>query len=173
MDLYMLILRIIHIFGGVFWVGATAINLIFLVPAVRNSGAEGMKFMQTLMGHHRFPVAIGTSAWLTILAGILLYWRDSAGLQLSWIASPVGMGFTVGALAGLAGFLLGGFVVGPTARKFGGLMAQLQAQGAPPTAEQQAEIEKLGARMNTLGRLELVVLVIALLGMATARYWWF
>lgn len=173
MDLYLLILRIVHIFGGVFWVGATAINLVFLIPAVRDSGAEGMKFMQTLMGHHRFPVAIATSAWLTILAGFLLYWRDSAGLQLSWITSAVGLGFTVGALAALGGFLLGGFMLGPTARKLGMLSAELQAQGAPPTGEQQAEMGRLAARMDSLGRLEMILLVIALMSMATARYWWF
>lgn len=173
MDVYLILLRIIHIFAGIFWVGATIINSAFLVPAVRFSGPDGQKFMQSLMVRQRFPTAIAVSAWLTILAGFLLYWRDSGGFQIRWITSPVGLGFTIGALAALASFILGASVLGPTARRFGELNAAIHSAGEPPTAEQQAEVTRLNARMNAIGRINMIFLIIALLSMATARYWWF
>lgn len=173
MDIYLILLRIIHIFGGIFWVGATVINSVFLVPALRSSGPEGQKFMQSLMVHQRFPIAIAVSAWLTILAGVLLYWRDSGGLQISWITSSVGLGFTVGALAALVGFVLGALVLGPTARQLGELNGRFHASGEPPTAGQRAEITRLNARMGKAGGINMILLMVALLAMATARYWWF
>lgn len=95
MDIYLILLRIVHIFAGMFWVGAAIINSAFLLTAASSSGAQGHKFLQNLMVRGRFPIAIAVSAMLTILAGSLLYWRDSGGLQISWINSPVGLGFTI------------------------------------------------------------------------------
>jgi hypothetical protein len=43
-------------------------------------------------------------------------------------------------------------------------------RGGPPTAEQQAEMSRLSARMDSAGRVNITLLLIALLGMATARY---
>jgi hypothetical protein len=173
MDIYLIVLRIIHIVAGVFWVGAALVGTFFLGPAARYSGPEGFKFIQTLMGRARFQASIGAAATLTILAGFLLYARDSAGFQLDWILSGVGLGFTVGALAALASFLEGAFVIGPTGRKFGELSAAIQSQGGAPSPDQQAEIERLNARMNSAGLANTVLLLVALLAMATARYWTF
>jgi uncharacterized membrane protein len=102
MDIFLILLRIIHIFAGVFWVGAALIGTFFLVPAARSSGPEGLKFIQTLMVRMRFQTAIIVAAVLTILAGFFLYARDSGGFQQSWITSSVGLGFTIGALAALS-----------------------------------------------------------------------
>ena len=171
MDIFVILLRIIHIFAGMFWVGAALIGTFFLMPAAKSSGPEGQQFIQTLMVRKRFPIAISISAILTILAGFLLYARDSGGFQISWITSSVGLGFTIGALAALASFIYGAVVIGPTGRKFGELNAAIQAQGKPATAEQQSEMAKLNARMSTEGLINTALLVIALLAMATARYW--
>lgn len=173
MNVFLILLRIIHIFAGTFWVGATVINVAFLLPAVRSNGREGQKFIQSLMVRQRFPIYINVAAWLTILAGILLYLRDSGGLQIRWITSPVGLGFTTGALAALAAALVGAIVMGPTGRRFGELNAAIQAQGEPPTDEQQSEMARLDARMSAGGRIDMILLTIALLSMATARYWSF
>lgn len=37
-----------------------------------------------------------------VVAGALLYFRDSSGLDLSWITRPTGVVFTLGGIAGLA-----------------------------------------------------------------------
>jgi uncharacterized membrane protein len=171
MELYVILLRAIHILGGVFWVGAALIGTFFLGPAARSSGPEGYKFIETLMGRLRFQAAISVSAILTILAGFLLYARASGGFQLAWITSGVGLGFTIGALAALASFLEGAFVMGPTGKRFGELSGEIQARGGQPTPEQGAEMARLNARMNSASLINTTLLVIALLAMATARYW--
>ncbi|HEX9616523.1 MAG TPA: hypothetical protein VGA03_03855 [Anaerolineales bacterium] len=173
MDIFVILLRIIHIFAGMFWVGAALIGTFFLVPAAKSSGPEGQKFIQNLMERFRFRAAISVAAILTILAGFLLYVRDSGGLQLSWITSSVGLGFTIGALAALASLFYGAIVMGPTGKKFGELAAAIQSQGNPPTPEQGSEMAKLNARMSSASLVNMVLLVIALLAMATARYWSF
>jgi hypothetical protein len=122
-------------------------------------------------GTPAIPAAIGIAAGLTMLAGAVLYLRDSGGLQLAWITSNVGLGFTIGALAAVAGSIEGGAVLGPTGEKLGKLSAEIQTQGKPPTPEQQAELAKLNAKMNSGGLLSTILLTIALLAMATARYW--
>ncbi len=50
--------------------------------------------MDYLVTRGRFAVATAVTGILTILAGGTLYWIDSRGFQLSWIASGPGIGCT-------------------------------------------------------------------------------
>jgi hypothetical protein len=45
------------------------------------------------------------------------------------------------------------------------------ATGGPPTPEQQARIAHLGAEIEKHGKIDLVLLLLAVASMATARYW--
>jgi uncharacterized membrane protein len=169
-----LLLRIVHIFAGVFWVGAAIVTFAFFGPAARAVAAEdpraSQKFVQTVMGRQRLTTAMGAAAGLTMLAGIMLYGIDSGGFRLSWITSGVGLGFTIGALAAIASAFVGGVILQPTSSRIGALGAAMAERGGPPSAEQQAEMGRLSARMNSVGRINITLLLIALLGMATARY---
>lgn len=173
MNIILILLRILHIGAGVFWVGAALVSVAFITPAARASGPEGQRFVRTLMVERRLTLAVNVSSWLTIGAGALLYLRDSGGLQMSWITSGVGLGFSIGALAALVSVLLGMTVLGPTARRIGALGAAMQAGNGPASAERQAELSRLNARMGVATRINVVLLTIALLCMATARYWSF
>jgi len=104
MDLYVIVLRILHIFGAVFWAGTTFLFTGYVGPAVMASGPEGNKFMQALLGQTRFLRVIAAAAGLTALSGLLLYWRASGGLRPAWIGTGTGLGFTIGGLAGLIAF---------------------------------------------------------------------
>lgn len=116
-------------------------------------------------------MSIGIASYLTVGAGILLYWRGSGGLQLAWMTSGVGLGYTIGAIAAFVSFFLGLLVFSPTSRKLGAVSAAIGPTG--PTSAQLAELDRLNARMDAAGKLDVIVLVIALLAMATARYWFF
>jgi hypothetical protein len=48
---------------------------------------------------------------------------------------------------------------------------QIAAAEGPPTAELGAELQRLQARLKVLGRTILALIAIAVLAMATARYW--
>ena len=169
MDIFMIVMRLIHIVTGVFWVGGSFVMLSHIVPAADAAGPAGGQFMQRLMQRGLTRAILGAGVF-NVLAGVLLYLRDSAGLQLSWITSPVGLTFTVGALAALAALIYGGAVTAPAGTRMGRLGQEIQAGGKPPTPEQMAQIGSLQAAMVQGARINVALLAIALIAMAIARY---
>ncbi len=93
MDVLMIILRILHIFSGIFWVGTNFFMVLFLVPSLRLAGPAGGTVMGKLTTS-RFSLTIGLAAIITVLAGLTMYWLDSKGFQLSWITGPSGIVLT-------------------------------------------------------------------------------
>jgi len=172
MDILQIVLRIAHIFGGVMWVGGAVMFFFFLEPTAKATAPESQKYMGYLMSRGRFIKFMTVVSMTTILAGALLYWRTS-GFRIEWITSGPGLGFTIGATAGITVFVLGNLLIGPTAEHLAGLAQQIQAAGVPPSAEQAAELGRLEARLSKLGRIDILLLGTALLTMATARYWTF
>ncbi|MFQ5945958.1 MAG: hypothetical protein ACE5NC_06855 [Anaerolineae bacterium] len=170
MDLYVILLRIVHIFSGVFWVGAVAFMVFFIQPTAVALGPDAQKFMQHLIFRRRLTDVVLTTAFLNVIAGILLYWEASAGLRLDWITTGAGIGFTGGALAAFAALGVGFFVTRPAVLRMGALGAEIQAAGQPPTSEQEAELHEIQDRSAKAGRWTLTLVGIALLFMATARY---
>jgi hypothetical protein len=47
---------------------------------------------------------------------------------------------------------------------------EIQAQGGPPSPEQAARLQALAERLGNLGRVGVILMAIALLGMASAQY---
>lgn len=167
MATFRIVLRLIHIFAGTIWVGAAFFNALFLEPAARAAGAEGGRFMERLVTKTPFVKYMTASSLLTVFSGVVLYWLDS-GLRLNWITSREGLIFTIGALAGLAAYATGQFVVGPTAARIGALGHEIAA-GGPPTTVQMGQMSLLQARAMRSGILELVLMTVAVAGMAGAR----
>jgi len=167
MDVYVVVLRLIHIVSGVFWAGAAFFNVLLLEPAINDSGAEGQKTMGALM-RLGMVMVLTVAGVLTILSGLALYGRDSGGFQVSWIASPQGIVFTIGALAGIIGGALGGSMVGGSGRRLGELGAAVAQSGGKPTGEQAAQMTALKNRMHLGGQLNAGLLLIAVMAMAIA-----
>jgi uncharacterized membrane protein len=163
----MILLRLIHILAGTFWVGSAFLLARFLLPAVRATGREGGQFMQHVMQQGRLPVFLGIAMLFTVLSGFTLYARDAAGTQGMWASSAPGIGYGIGGLAAILGALVGFFINGIAARRMAALGAQ--AQGSP-SAEQLAEIGRLQARMGVGARVTAALLAIATAAMAIARY---
>jgi uncharacterized membrane protein len=105
MNYLMLILRLIHIFAGVFWVGATLTTSFYVGPTTEATGERGRHVMQYLMTKARLSTAMTVAAILTVLAGYTMYWIDSNGFSSTWIHSGPGIGFGVGGAAGLLGLI--------------------------------------------------------------------
>ncbi len=171
MNIGVIVLRIVHIFAGVFWVGGGIFMVAYLGPTAKATELAGQKFMQYLMVQRRFSLSMGVASLLTVLAGATLYWGDSGGFQWAWITSPTGLGFTLGASMGLVSFFIGIFMIKPITERLAVLGQQIAAAGRPPSAEQVAELNRLQARMEMIERGDFILLTIALLAMATARYW--
>lgn len=170
MDVVGIILRLIHIFAGVFWAGATFMVVGFVYPTVQELGPEGQRFMQRLVQQRKYTTYVSAAGGLTILAGLLLYWRDSGGLRIGWITSGFGLALTIGGLAAIATLVLGFAVTKPTVEGLAALGKEIQAGGKPPTPEQMARLQGLQRRMSQALMWTTVLLVIAVAGMAVARY---
>src|SRR2546426_12269347 len=104
-DVTMILLRVIHIVSGVFWAGAAFFLVGCLQPVVAASRPEGGRLMQRLTSQKRFQMAMPVAAGVTILSGLALYGRGSAGVQIAWITSGTGL---VLALSSVAAILAGG-----------------------------------------------------------------
>lgn len=170
MDWYMVILRIVHILAGIFWVGSAVFFFAFVEPTARALGPDAQRFMQHMTVARRVPIMITASAALTLVAGVLLYWRDSDGFQLSWITSGTGLTFTAGALFAIAAFALGLVAVKPRVDRLAELGGHIQAGGGPPTVEQLGEIQHIGEALRRAGTADVLLLTIAVVAMASARY---
>jgi uncharacterized membrane protein len=169
MNIFVIVLRIIHIFAGVFWVGAAATFVMFLAPTAAATRPESQKFMNYLLQQRQFLNRLVAAATLGILAGLLLYWQDSGGFSLNWITTPTGLGFTLGATAAVIAFA-GLLMARDNLKRLGALSRQIQSSGQPPTPDQAAQLQRLQERQSRLGAIGLALLTVALLGMATARY---
>jgi uncharacterized membrane protein len=163
-------LRILHIVVGVFWVGTVVFMAAFLTPSVRAAGPAGGAVIQHLMGVRRLPLWIMGGMVLTLLSGFGLYWRDSAGFQSAWLASGAGKVFGLGGAVALAASILGVAINMPTARRLTEISGRLQAAGRPPTPDEQVTLAALQGRLSRAGVVAAVLLVIATLLMAIARY---
>jgi uncharacterized membrane protein len=173
MDIYLILfLRTVHVVAAVCWVGGAIIHTVFIQPSVKATAPESSKFMQYFMGRQRFSLFMNVSSGLTILAGILLYWRASGGLQWPWIQSGPGLMFTIGSIVGIAVYFLGLLMIKPRVERLQALGQAIGAAGGPPSPAQVAELHKIDKEMSLIGRVDFVLLLFALLTMATARYWY-
>lgn len=174
MNTYLLILfRLVHVVAGILWGGAAVYYLFFVKPSVKAIGPAGPHFMQNMAQRRRLPLFMLSTSLLTVLAGAALFWYSSGGFNAVWIASGPGIGLTIGSLAALIAFFVGGMGVGPTTAKMGALGGQIAASGKGPTPEQAAQMQMLEKRLNLAERVDFILLAVAMLTMATARYWTF
>lgn len=163
------LLRIIHIVGGIFWVGGTLMMAFFIAPTVDATAEAGQKFIGHLMGNLKFSNRMAAAAGMTILAGFFLYWIDSNGFTSAWVSSGAGRGFGIGAAFALIGFVFG-LLVGRTSKSMAQLGAQFQGK---PSSEQMSQMQSLGKRQASYANTSGALLIIATVFMAIARYFTF
>ena len=163
-----LLLRLVHIVGGIFWVGAMFLMAGFLIPTARATGRDGGKFMQHLMQQRKLPVYLASAMLLTVVSGLILYGRLVAATDGAWAGTAPGIAYGSGGLAAILGASLGMAISGTAARRMA-TIGQTVAQGGP-SAEQQAEMTRLQSRMARGSRIAAALLLIASVAMAIARY---
>ena len=169
MNLLVIILRLLHIISGVFWVGAALMLTFFISPTVGATKEAGQGFMRHFMGNTKFNLVMWTSAITAVVAGAILYWIDSNGFTSAWMSSGPGIGFGVAAVFAFLGLIVGIFQ-NKNSNALAKLGGQVQSQGTPPTPEQAARLGSLSKALATGGILNATFLILATVGMAIARY---
>jgi len=170
---YMIVFRIIHVLAGVIWVGGVFMVVAYIQPSASKLGPPAGPFVQELLARRRLPTFLVTMGAVTIAAGMFLYWRDwqAVGSLGDWVGTRYGAVLTFGSVFAIGGWLVGLLGVKPTLDRMLPLAAELAAAGAPPPPERLADVQSLQSRARLLSRIVLALLIVAVLSMATARYW--
>jgi uncharacterized membrane protein len=158
------LLRAIHVVGGVLWVGGVVVVTLYLLPATQAVGPAAQPVMQFIMGRRKLPVYLMLMGILTTLAGVALMARNMSLTAGAWGRSPMGIGISIGAASAILALIVGMSVSAPAAKR---LSAPPKPGAAALTDEQRVALMR---RIALASRIVLVLLAIAALFMATARY---
>jgi hypothetical protein len=168
-DTLMVVLRIIHIFAGVYWVGSTFLIAGYIAPSVQAAGDAGRVFMSQFSVKSSFSMSMAVAGTLTLIAGLLMYW-EIFGFRTAAFESGYGIALSIGALAGILALIFGMVYQFKSIRKMKHIFADVDAAGGPPSPEQQGQLAHEGERIALGGRIGVVLMTIALIGMAVAQY---
>lgn len=165
MALVFSVLRFIHIIAGILWAGGALVFSFFIVPAISATGDTGKQFVGHLMTKTRLTTFMMVVGATTVIAGSILYGFDSNWFRSGWMMTPIGIGFGIGATAGIIAFVFG-VVLGNTNNALAALGAQIQGK---PTAEQMSAMQGLLKRQTLMARGNMIFMIIAISFMASAR----
>lgn len=172
MNLLLIVLRILHIVSGILWAGGAIHYFMFIEPSVKATAPESQKFMGYLMAQKKWAKFMSSMSLIAILAGGALYYRLGS-VDWGWIATGPGIGFTIGALAGVMVYSIGAFMIAPRIGRLGAIAQAVQTNGGTTSAEHAAQLNKIQKEMDILGKFDFALISIAVLTMSTARYWTF
>jgi uncharacterized membrane protein len=162
----LIILRLLHVVGGIFWVGSALFMAWFLLPAQRAAGPAGGDFVRRVMFERKLVVYMPVALTLTLLSGFLLYGRMGS----AWARSNSGIAFGIGGGAALLAAVVGMIFGSRTGRKIAALGKTMQAAGGAPDPARAAEMSALQGRALTTARVVSTLLLFAACMMAVARY---
>lgn len=164
----MIVWRLIHIFSGVLWVGATFTMIRFIEPAATAAGQEGQAFMRALSTRTRFSLILGLAATLTALSGIIMY--VTIFDMSEPFASNYGLTLGIGGIAGIIAWASGFYFQGRSSMRMQAIAREMGAAGGPPAPEQLAEMRHHAERLALGGRITALLTTVALAAMAVAQY---
>jgi hypothetical protein len=168
MAIIITILRLLHIFGAVAWIGGGMFLISVVIPSVRDAGADGAKFMQAVGRSGRLTRMFTGASSTTFLAGLILYPLLGYPTMMSKGSLPAII-LTIGAVFGLLAFLHGIFGAGAVARKSTALAKEIAARNGPPSPEQIQLGQSLAARSAQQAMVSVALGSLALLFMAAAQ----
>ncbi len=167
MAILVIVLRAIHILGGIFWVGSMMMLYGFVVPSAAATRPESGRFVEHLLGKMNLSAWMTVASLATVVAGLVLFAPISGQFDSGWMRSTRGIVLSVGALFGVGAMLEGLFVIGPTGRRIGAMGRELKG---PPTPEQSKQFEALQAKLRRAGTRGTWMAGFAAVCMAVARY---
>lgn len=166
MNTELVVLRIVHILAGVFWVGAAVYLTFVLEPKLRQAGDQIERAVLVQVSKLN-SLWITLSAIITIVAGFALISRTPGRSFEQLFDNGWGWAIGLGLIASLLAFFLSGWVGANTAKLRRSLTSPDASSNSDLDAEQLASIRSriaLGSKINA------ALVVIAVGTMAAARY---
>ena len=162
MNIDIVILRILHIVSGAFWVGTILFMALILRPKLISLGA-GVDRRLTQSIDRAVNAATGVAGLITVAAGIGLVLKLRWGHFDTFFDSGWGYAILIGFIAAMGAFTMGGMAGGAIARA-------ASISNGQPGGEDAATLQALDARIVRLERLHALFLLIAVGSMASARF---
>jgi hypothetical protein len=175
-DGVMIVLRFFHIVAGTLWVGSAFLFVAVIGPSAAEVGPSAGPLLQVAVKKKKVVTLITVFATTTVIAGWLMWLKDLKDYDWNlntWVFHTGGFGLalTIGAILATLAFYEGYFEVGKGVEKLVDLGGEMAAVDGPPSPEKLTEMQSLQANLKTHGQIDIVLLLITVALMATARYW--
>ncbi len=167
MDALIISMRILHIVFGVFWVGATFFMVLVLVPRLRALGPPIQGPVMGALTPVLTPFMV-VSAIVILVTGVVLTLVTRWGALDTLFVTGWGWSMIVGFVTSVAAAIVGFGIIVPTGHRQAKLAGSIA--GRPPTPEEGKQLEQMGAKIGVLMLNNFVLLLIATVTMAIARY---
>jgi hypothetical protein len=172
-SVFMIVFRFFHIVSGVLWVGSAFLFVGFIGPSAAEVGPSAGPLLAAAVKKRKVAKVITALGGITVLAGWILWFHDMGayGGFGDWISSPFGIGITIGAVLATIAAVEGSVNVGMNVERLVDLGGQMAASEGPPSPELQGRMARLSSELEKHGKIDLTILMLAVIAMATARYW--
>jgi len=166
----LIVLRLVHILGGIFWLGSGLFTSLFLVPALARLGPAGAGPVMGALQQRRLFTVLPLVAVATSLSGLRLLHIASNGFTPAYFGTSTGRTFLWSGIAAIVAFLFSLIVVRPAMLRANTLGASMATLADAERGTRAAEVERLRRRGASGNVVAILLLVFAGAGMAVARY---
>lgn len=172
-DTFMVVFRLLHIVPGVLWVGSSFLFVGIIGPSATKVGPSAGPLMSEAVKGRKAARVITALGGINVVVGWILWFRnaDLVGSLENWVTSGFGLGLTIGGVLATIAAVVGALGVGRGVEHLVDLSDELSATGTPLTLEQQARVDQLSSSLERHGKIDLALVLLATVAMATARYW--
>jgi len=162
-----LILRVLHIGFGAFWVGTDAFLTFLLFPRLRTLGPDIERPVMAAIMRFLPPVMM-VSSIVTFVSGIFLI-GNMRGWNVDWaLTSGWGIAISIGFVGTFLTLIVGFGLLPPLTIRTDKLGRSFE--GRQPAVAETEEFDKLTARGQMLAKVNSVLLIVVVLSMAVARF---
>ncbi|MBI1276661.1 MAG: hypothetical protein GC179_00900 [Anaerolineaceae bacterium] len=167
MDILLVLLRLLHIVSAVSWVALGGTLTLYIAPAAVKAGEEGYRYLKTLFTRTAYTRLVPMVAGTTTLAGILLYLVGNAPSHFSQTGNMV---LGIGAAAGFIATVHGGAVTDRATKALVKALTVLPDDNQPIPSATVTELNTLAAALLGHARISMILMMVALVCMGSARY---
>ena len=170
---FMLVFRFLHIVAGILWVGSAFLFTAIIGPSAAEVGPSAGPLLAVAVKKRKVAKLISAFGMIAVTAGWVMWikdWRDMGSLG-SWVGSSFGLALTIGGVLATVAAYEGITKVGRNVERLVDLGGEVAASGGPPSPEQASRMASLQATIKKHGQIGLVLMLIAIATMATARSW--
>lgn len=169
MDILLIVLRLLHIFFGMIWVGLGVSAGFVVHPLAASMGDKGDKFLRLFYGYSNIQKIFPVASITTTVAGIILWGMRADGAQLQGFTGTGSTVMAIGAIFGLLAFGHGAAATGRFSNAYAQAAREVEESDSP-SEEQVSKLAELRAKVFTHGRISGLMTFIAAIAMASARY---